>query len=84
MEFWDNCELSCEKLRAEMAGRAVASGVVLDMKCSRDVRRRPEAVEATSRERDAIVWVDGRWRGRRECRGAPESDAYGEKYDRAA
>ena len=54
MEFWNSGELSCEKQRVEMAGRA-ASGDVLEMRCGRDDRRRPEAVEATSRVRDAIV-----------------------------
>jgi hypothetical protein len=47
--------LSCEKLRVEMAGRAAASGDVLEVRCGREDRRRPEAVEATSRERDAII-----------------------------
>ena len=54
MEFWDSW-LSCEKLRVEMAGRAAASGNGLEMRCGRGDRRRPEAVEATSRERDAIL-----------------------------
>ena len=55
MEFWDSGELSCEKLRVQMAGRAAASGDVLEVRCGRDDRRRPEAVKATSRDCDAIV-----------------------------
>jgi hypothetical protein len=49
------CELSCEKLRAEDAVRAAASGDVLEVASDLELRSNPEAEVAASRVRDAIM-----------------------------
>jgi len=49
------CELSCEKLRAEDVVKAAASGDILDVASGLELRSSPEAVVAASRVRDAIM-----------------------------
>jgi len=66
IEIWDERELSCEKVRAEAVTLVMAArGDGVDVRQGREARRSPEAVEATRRERDAIVWVDGEGRAER-------------------
>lgn len=50
------CELSCEKLRAEDVVKAAASGGILEVLSGLELRISPEAVVAASRVRDAI-WI---------------------------
>jgi hypothetical protein len=49
------CEVRCEKLRADEVAKAAASGEVLDVASDREVLSKLEPVEAISRVRDAIV-----------------------------
>ena len=49
------CELSCEKLRAEDVVKAAASGDILEVASGFELRSSPEAVVAASRVRDAIM-----------------------------
>ena len=50
-----DCELSCEKLRAEEVVKAAANGDILEVARAREDRSNAEAVPAASRVRDAIV-----------------------------
>lgn len=53
------CELSCEKLRAEDVVKAAASGDILEVASGLELRSSPEAVVAASRVRDAIIVTFG-------------------------